>query len=197
MFGFSWAEIGLIMAVALIAIGPKDLPVAIRTVTRMVKKARGMAAEFQGHVDDMMRDANLSEVKQEIDKLRQFDFKSAAEKALDPDGMLRETMARPFDVPNMAAAAPAAMRAAVAPASEADHASELDHATELDAAPKPETEPAVELASVYELGDGPSFVPPPVAEEALVEAPAFIPPDAARKLPVPDFIPPGTKRWGY
>jgi sec-independent protein translocase protein TatB len=35
MFGFSWAEIGLIMAVALIAIGPKDLPVAIRTVTAM------------------------------------------------------------------------------------------------------------------------------------------------------------------
>jgi sec-independent protein translocase protein TatB len=191
MFGFSWAEIGLIMAVALIAIGPKDLPVAIRTVTKMVKKARGMAAEFQGHVDDMMRDANLSEVKQEFDKLRQFDFKSAAEKALDPDGMLRETVARPFDVPNMAAAAPAAMRAAAAPASE------LDHAPELEAAPKPETEAAVELASVYELGDGPSFVPPPVEEEALVEAPAFIPPDAARKLPVPDFIPPGTKRWGY
>jgi sec-independent protein translocase protein TatB len=191
MFGFSWAEIGLIMAVALIAIGPKDLPVAIRTVTKMVKKARGMAAEFQGHVDEMMRDANLSEVKQEIDKLRQFDFKSAAEKAIDPDGMLRDTVGRPFDVPNMAAAAPAAMRAATAPASE------LDQAPELEAASKPETEPAVELASVYEMGDGPSFVPPPVEEEALVEAPAFIPPDAARKLPVPDFIPPGTKRWGY
>jgi sec-independent protein translocase protein TatB len=191
MFGFSWAEIGLIMAVALIAIGPKDLPVAIRTITKMVKKARGMAAEFQGHVDEMMRDANLSEVKQEIDKLRQFDFKSAAEKALDPDGMLRDSVARPFDVPNMAAAAPAAMRAAAASASESDHAPELEES------PQPETEPVVELASVYELGDGPSFVPPPVEEEALVEAPAFIPPEAARKLPVPDFIPPGTKRWGY
>lgn len=179
------------MAVALIAIGPKDLPVAIRTITKMVKKARGMAAEFQGHVDEMMRDANLSEVKQEIDKLRQFDFKSAAEKALDPDGMLRDSVARPFDVPNMAAAAPAAMRAAAASASESDHAPELEES------PQPETEPVVELASVYELGDGPSFVPPPVEEEALVEAPAFIPPEAARKLPVPDFIPPGTKRWGY
>jgi sec-independent protein translocase protein TatB len=192
MFGFSWAEIGLIMVVALIAIGPKDLPVAIRTVTKMMKKARGMAAEFQGHVDEMMRDANLSEVKQEIDKLRRFDFKSAAENAIDPDGALRETVARPFDMPSMAATAPAVMRGAAAASSQ-----EPDTVSELEAASKPETEPAAELASVYELGAGPSFVPPPVEEEALVEAPAFVPPDAARKSPVPDFIPPGTKRWGY
>ena len=160
------------MAVALIAIGPKDLPVAIRTVTAMMKKARGMAAEFQGHVDEMMRDANLSDVKQEIDKLRRFDFKSAAENAIDPDGTLRDSVARPFDVPSMAAAP------AVAAAGSA---------------------PAAALASVNELGEGagPSFVPPPVVAEVTAEAPAFIPPDAARKPPVPDFIPPGTKRWGY
>jgi sec-independent protein translocase protein TatB len=167
MFGFSWAEIGLIMAVALIAIGPKDLPVAIRTVTAMMKKARGMAAEFQGHVDEMMRDANLSDVKQEIDKLRRFDFKGAAERAIDPDGTLRDVAARPFDVPGAGAAA--------------------------------ESAPTAELASVYDMGEGagPSFVPPPVVTEDAVAAPAFIPPDAARKAPVPDFIPPGTKRWGY
>ena len=170
MFGFSWAEIGLIMAVALIAIGPKDLPVAIRTVTAMMKKARGMAAEFQGHVDEMMRDANLSDVKQEIDKLRRFDFKTAAEKAIDPDGTLRDSVARPFDVPNFSPVAPAAMAA-----------------------------PLAGTASVTDSADGPGpgFVPPPVVEEAVVAAPAFIPPDAALKAPVPDFIPPGTKRWGY
>jgi sec-independent protein translocase protein TatB len=89
MFGFSWAEIGLIMAVALIAIGPKDLPIAIRTVTGMMKKARGMAAEFQGHVDEMMREANLAEVKTEFNKMRKFDFKSAVEKQIDPDGSLK------------------------------------------------------------------------------------------------------------
>ncbi len=80
------------MAVALIAIGPKDLPVAIRTVTGLIKKARGMAAEFQGHVDEMMREANLSDVKSEIDKLRRFDFRAAAETTLDPDGFLRATV---------------------------------------------------------------------------------------------------------
>lgn len=174
MFGFSWAEIGLIMVVALIAIGPKDLPVAIRTVTAMMKKARGMAAEFQGHVDEMMREANLSEVKEEINKLRRFDFKSAAENAIDPDGMMRDTLGRSFDVPTMAAsAAPAAMQAAEA-------------ASESDTAPATEMAPASAPA-----------VPAPVTAEVLAEAPAFIPPDAVRKTPVPDFIPPGTKRWGY
>ena len=148
MFGFSWAEIGLIMAVALIAIGPKDLPVAIRTVTALMKKARGMAAEFQGHVDEMMREANLSDVKTEINKLRRFDFKGAAERTIDPDGSLREAVKTPFDT-----AAPVITQ--------------------------------------------PGFAAP-VAEvaEAPPDAPAYIPPDAARRKRVPDFIPPGTKRWG-
>ena len=79
------------MAVALIAIGPKDLPVAIRSVSGLIKKARSMAAEFQGHLDEMMREANLSDVKNEINKIRRFDFRSAAENTIDPDGSLRAT----------------------------------------------------------------------------------------------------------
>ena len=104
MFGLSWGEIGLILAVALIAIGPKDLPVAIRTVTGFIKKARGMAAEFQGHVDEMMREANLSDVKTEIDKLRRFDFKSAAEQTIDLDGSLRKAATEVKDATQTAAA---------------------------------------------------------------------------------------------
>ncbi|MBU6419470.1 MAG: Sec-independent protein translocase protein TatB [Proteobacteria bacterium] len=144
MFGLSWGEIGLIMAVALIAIGPKDLPVAIRTVTGLIKKARGMAAEFQGHIDEMMREANLSDVKGEIDKLRRFDFRSAAENTMDPDGSLRATVR---DVNESMAATP--------------------------------------------------YKPPAPVEELPPDAPAVIPPEAARKAPVPAFIPPGTRRWGF
>ena len=106
----------MIMAVALIAIGPKDLPVAIRTVTTMMKKARGMAAEFQGHVDEMMREANLADVKTEINKLRRFDFKGAAEQAIDPDGTLREAVKTPFPTEGvMQAGAPAVPPAAPEP----------------------------------------------------------------------------------
>jgi sec-independent protein translocase protein TatB len=141
MFGFSWSEIAVIVGVALVFIGPKDMPVAIRTVTAMMKKARGMASEFQSHVDEMMREANLSDVKTEINKLRKFDFKGAVEKQVDPDGTLRNAMSSP-------AAAPA-------------------------------------------------YVPPAEVVEETPEAPAFVPPDAARKKPVPDFIPPGSRRWGF
>lgn len=144
MFGFSWGEIGLIMAVALIAIGPKDLPVAIRTVTGLIKKVRGMASEFQGHIDEMMREANLGDVKSEINKLRRFDFRTAAETTIDPDGTLRASVR---DVNDSVAATP--------------------------------------------------YKPPLLVEEDPPEAPAMIPPDMARKAPVPAFIPPGTRRWGF
>jgi sec-independent protein translocase protein TatB len=89
--------------------------VAIRTVTAMMKKARGMAAEFQGHVDEMMREANLSDVKTEINKLRRFDFKGAAERTIDPDGTLRDAVASttgavtaPFDASAIPAYTPPA-----------------------------------------------------------------------------------------
>ena len=48
MFDFAWSEIALVGVVALIAIGPKDMPVAIRTMTTAIKKMRRMAGEFQG-----------------------------------------------------------------------------------------------------------------------------------------------------
>ncbi len=140
MFGFSWAEIGLIMAVALIAIGPKDLPVAIRTVTGMMKKARGMAAEFQGHVDEMMREANLADVKSEINKIRKFDFKSAVEKQIDPDGSLKSELAfDPF------------------------------HPDSMGKMPKPEI-PAGLMQAEEETPDAPAFIPPDAARKKPMPA---------------------------
>jgi len=140
MFGFSWAEIGLIMAVALVAIGPKDLPVAIRTVTKMMKKARGMAAEFQGHVDEMMREANLADVKTEISKLRRFDFKTEAERFVDPDGALKTVFAPQNFGDN--AMAPVANTIYAAPVTEV----------------------------VEEWPDAPAFIPPDAARKAAVPA---------------------------
>ena len=74
MFDFAWSEILLIGAVALIAIGPKDMPAAIRTVSGMIKKARRMAAEFQTHVDEMVREADLGDVKKTFNEIRNFDI---------------------------------------------------------------------------------------------------------------------------
>ena len=93
MFDFAWSEIALIAAVALIAIGPKDMPAAIRGVTDMIKKARRMAGEFQTHVDEMLREANLGRGAQPFNDIRNFDVRGHLERAVDPDGSLRDTFA--------------------------------------------------------------------------------------------------------
>ncbi len=98
MFDFAWSEIALIGVVALIAIGPKDMPVAIKAVAQMVKKARRMASEFQTHVDEMVREANLHEVRDHINDIRSMDIKGKILNAGDNDGSLRRTInERPYN----------------------------------------------------------------------------------------------------
>lgn len=93
MFDFAWSEIALIGVVALVAIGPKDLPVAIKAVAAAIKKARRMASEFQVHVDEMVREANLHEVREQFNDIRRMDIKGKILNAVDGDGTLRTTMA--------------------------------------------------------------------------------------------------------
>jgi sec-independent protein translocase protein TatB len=93
MFDFAWSEIAIIAAVALVVIGPKDLPVALRAISGFMKKARRMAGEFQTHVDEMMREADLKDVKDSFNQIRNFDFRSTVENAIDPDRSLRDTFA--------------------------------------------------------------------------------------------------------
>ncbi len=98
MFDFAWSEIALIGVVALIAIGPKDMPVAIKAVAEAVKKARRMAGEFQVHVDEMVREANLHEVRDQINDIRRMDIKGKILSAVDNDGTIRKTMSEtPFE----------------------------------------------------------------------------------------------------
>ncbi|HEX2553283.1 MAG TPA: Sec-independent protein translocase protein TatB [Microvirga sp.] len=66
MFDMSWGEVMVIGAVALIVIGPKDLPRALRTVGNMVGKVRRLAGEFQGQFNEAMREAELDDVKRQI-----------------------------------------------------------------------------------------------------------------------------------
>jgi sec-independent protein translocase protein TatB len=93
MFDFAWSELALIGVVALVAIGPKDMPVAIKSIAKLVKKARHMAGEFQTHVDDLMKEADLSEMQSHLSGLRSFNLRQTVERAIDPDGSLRGTMA--------------------------------------------------------------------------------------------------------
>jgi sec-independent protein translocase protein TatB len=70
MFDIGWSEILLIGVVALIVIGPKELPGVLRTMGQGVTKLRRMAAEFQGQFNEALREAELHDLKKDVDDLR-------------------------------------------------------------------------------------------------------------------------------
>ena|SRR5579864_3015737 len=67
MFDFSWGELVIIGAVALIVIGPKELPTVLRTLGQWMTKIRRMASEFQGQFQEAMREAEMADLKRELD----------------------------------------------------------------------------------------------------------------------------------
>jgi sec-independent protein translocase protein TatB len=70
MLDMSWGEVMLIGGVALIVIGPKDLPKALRTVGQVTSKLRRMAGEFQMQFNEAIREAELDDVRREVDGIR-------------------------------------------------------------------------------------------------------------------------------
>jgi sec-independent protein translocase protein TatB len=160
MFDFAWSEIALIGVVALVLIGPKDLPIAIKTVTTMIKKARRMAAEFQTHVDDMVKDADLSEVRDQFREIRSMDIRGAITRAVDGDGSIREAFKDPLrSPPPVAPTVETPLMTEVAVETKAEHTVDLT----------PASAPPIET---------PAFIPPANAHTPR-PAPAFIPPEAA------------------
>ena len=95
MFDLSWTEILLVGAAALIFIGPKELPSTLRTIGRFVSKARTMAREFQGSVQEMVRESELDEIKKQVDKVSTGDYMGAIEKQIDPTGEINAALAPP------------------------------------------------------------------------------------------------------
>jgi sec-independent protein translocase protein TatB len=71
-FGLSMGELMVIALVALIVVGPKDLPRMLRMVGRFVTQLRGMAGEFQRHLDSAIREAGIDEVKKEVKSMTNF-----------------------------------------------------------------------------------------------------------------------------
>jgi sec-independent protein translocase protein TatB len=69
MFDISWGELLLIGVVALVVIGPKELPTVLRTVGQWTAKLRRMASEFQSQFHEAMREAEMSDLKKQVDEL--------------------------------------------------------------------------------------------------------------------------------
>lgn len=70
MFDIGWGELLVIGIIALIAIGPKELPTVMRTVGHWMGKVRRMASEFQGQFQEALREAELEELKKQADDIK-------------------------------------------------------------------------------------------------------------------------------
>jgi len=121
MFDISWTEFVLIGIVALIVIGPKELPGVLRTLGQYTRKVRGMAAEFQNQFQEAMREAEMGDLKKQVDEMA-HDFKNydpLKDVRSDVEAMGKD-IERSFDgSPVMKADAPAAeLPAAPTPAIE-------------------------------------------------------------------------------
>src|SRR4030088_2636803 len=71
MFDIGWSELVVIAVVALIAIGPKELPGVLRMIGQWMGKARKMAAEFQGQFQEAMREAEMADLKKSFDEVKE------------------------------------------------------------------------------------------------------------------------------
>jgi len=117
MFDIGWSELLVIGIVALIAIGPKELPGVLRAVGQWMGKIRRMAAEFQGQFQDAMREAEMADIKKQVDEMT-----SAASTVTnyDPLGDISKQFETATDAkPAQATADPAVATAPPAPESAA------------------------------------------------------------------------------
>jgi sec-independent protein translocase protein TatB len=141
MFDIGWSELLLIGIVALIAIGPKELPGALRTLGQWMAKVRRMASEFQNQFHEAMREAELADLKKEVDEMATKaqsythfdpidDIRKDIEKAASPPpdlDTLTDTAASPPPAPTPpAATAPASPPAETAPSPPAEPAGPQD-----------------------------------------------------------------------
>ena len=169
MFDISWTEFLLIGIVALIVIGPKELPGVMRTMGQWTRKLRSMASDFQHQFQEAMREAEMTDLKKQVDDMA-HDIKN-----YDPlQGVRTDVEAIGRDVESSLGAP--------APATE----SSLPEAT-------------AQLADSHAIGTAPGPVAPEAAEQSAAELPAaaaatapVAPPEPAAEVPHPD----STRRVG-
>jgi sec-independent protein translocase protein TatB len=156
MFDISWGELMLIGVVALIVIGPKELPGVLRMVGQWVGKIRRMAAEFQNQFHEAMREAEMADLKKQVDELN--DAARGLTRHFDPLSIdsPRPASSTPPDVPTPSSTPPAAAADAIAT-------------------------PSIGTQSAQSGSSAPEPAAPPVAE--TVDAPAASQPSSLEPAP--------------
>jgi sec-independent protein translocase protein TatB len=155
MFDIGWSELLLIGVVALVVFGPKELPGVLRTMGQWMTKVRRMATEFQNQFQDAIREAELAELKKEVDEMA---ASAANYTNFDPIEDVRKDLEKAAgDLPSFDA--PTSSPAAAA-----------------NTAPAPAID---ELPAIAQVAP-PSAEPAPIAAEEATTGPDEIKPDAGR-----------------
>lgn len=88
MLDIGWSEMAVVVVIALLVVGPKDLPKVLRAVRYWIGKARAMAREFQDGVDELVREAELKELKAEVEDATRDQLSGEFDDLVDPTGNL-------------------------------------------------------------------------------------------------------------
>ncbi|UCH72684.1 MAG: twin-arginine translocase subunit TatB [Rhodospirillales bacterium] len=92
MLDIGWPELLIVALVTIIVVGPKELPRVLRTVTQLMRKVRAMASEFQSGIDDLAREAELDDLKKDIERAASTDIAGELENQIDPTGEVTKSM---------------------------------------------------------------------------------------------------------
>lgn len=175
MFDIAWSEFLVVAVVALVVVGPKDLPALLRTVGKTVATLRRMAGDFQTQFNEALKEAELDGLKDEITGLKDSATKMVS--APDPFKMARDEIRGAL---SGRSTTPSALAGAAATASE-------DAPAALAPAAEPTTPPSDEADRPLALNGAGSA-------HSLPDLPApsdVVPPDASQANPQDPTIPPG------
>src|SRR5215468_8421985 len=93
MFDLSWSHIAILVVVALLVLGPKELPNAIRTGAQLLRTGRKLASEFRSGMDDLLREAELEETRRTISQAMSEGVEKTLAEHVDPAGEIKGAMA--------------------------------------------------------------------------------------------------------
>jgi sec-independent protein translocase protein TatB len=171
MFDFSWSELLLIGVVALIFIGPKELPGVLRTLGQWMAKIRRMAGDFQNQFHDAMREAELADLKKEVDEMA---AQAGSYSHFDPLADVRKDMENAQrEVESAVAGTPAAESPAVKEPTAAEPSAAGPEVGTVSQAETPLAEPAPPAAATGESAPEPPQHDPkdPVKHSAVGSEP--------------------------
>ncbi|OUS11376.1 twin arginine-targeting protein translocase TatB [Rhodospirillales bacterium 47_12_T64] len=91
MFDIGWSEMMVVAVLTLLIMGPKELPNTLRSVSKWVKKAKGLAREFQSGVDDVIRESDLQDARKALEGSNSESIRKTIEEVIDPSKTLSKT----------------------------------------------------------------------------------------------------------